>query len=89
MFQHPNTIDSPISRPEFGLEDDVHLTPLDEDHPLHLVSDFKACLIGDMLVYKLGAFITDLNASLTHIDENKVFMKVGKRRFLPSLSGCT
>ncbi|MCA9041333.1 MAG: hypothetical protein KDA65_13350 [Planctomycetaceae bacterium] len=88
MFQHPHTIDNATSHSEFGLEDDVYLTPLSEEQPLHLVSEFNACLIGDMLVYKLGAFISDLNASLVRVDENRVLMKVGRRRFIPSWAGC-
>ncbi|QDU81213.1 hypothetical protein Pla110_29520 [Polystyrenella longa] len=90
MFKHPHTIANAPSISEFAMteEEDVQLTPLSEDYPLHLVSEFKACVIGDMLVYKLGAFITDLNAQLISIDDNQVLMKIGRRRFMPSWSGC-
>ncbi|MAT16116.1 MAG: hypothetical protein CMJ46_12705 [Planctomyces sp.] len=88
MFQHPHTLDNALTRSEFATEDDVQLIQVSDEHPLHLMNEFKACLIGDMLVYKLGAFISDLNAKLVTVDENRVLLKVGRRRFMPSWSGC-
>lgn len=87
LFEWP-TATAASSAIEETKEEIETIVPLDEDRPLHLVNRFQACLLGDMLVYKLSGFLNETEADLVHVEENYVVLRVGKRRFLPSWYGC-
>ena len=43
---------------------------------------FKACIAADMVVYKLGGFVSDHDAEILEVDPKKVEIRVGKRTLL-------
>lgn len=44
---------------------------------------FQACIAADMIVYKLGGFVTDHNARLTEVTPKRAVVKLGSTGLLP------
>ena len=54
-----------------------------EVDPFLFESDFEALVSFDMVIYKLGGFVTDNNAKLTKVTPSQVVMQIGYVNFIP------
>ena len=51
--------------------------------PLFFDADFEALVSNDMVIYKLGGFITDYEARLRKVTPTQVVMQIGRVNFIP------
>ncbi len=56
--------------------------PTDKD-PLIFRAEFDALVSNDMVIYKLGGFITDNDTKLVKVTQTQVIMHVGRVSFIP------
>jgi diguanylate cyclase (GGDEF)-like protein/putative nucleotidyltransferase with HDIG domain len=61
-------------------QQDAKETPTD---PFVFTGTFSACVQSDMIVYKLGGFVTDQKANLVEVTPKRVVIRVGRRGLLP------
>ena len=61
-------------------QQDAAEAPLD---PFVFTGSFSACVQSDMIVYKLGGFVTDQKAKLVEVMPKRVVIRVGRRGLLP------
>ena len=54
--------------------------------PLLYTSGFSAIVPSEMVVYKLGGFVSDYKAVLLEVTTERVIMRIGRSSWLPSLS---
>lgn len=51
--------------------------------PFVFHGSFQACIAADMIVYKLGGFVTDHNARLTEVTPKRASVRIGSSGLLP------
>lgn len=51
--------------------------------PFLYETTFYACIAADMVVYKLGGFVTEHKAALVDVKPHRVVLRLGSRGFLP------
>jgi hypothetical protein len=51
--------------------------------PFLFQGSFQACIAADMIVYKLGGFVTDHNARLTEVTPKRAAVRIGSTGLLP------
>lgn len=67
-------------------EDEQSLENADAD-PYRFTSSFTACTQADLIVYKLGGFVSDNSAKLLEVTPNRAVVRVGSRGLLPFWGG--
>ena len=55
--------------------------------PFLFTGSFSACIAADMVVYKLGGFVTDQRARLLEVTPQRAVMRLGNRGLLPFWGG--
>jgi len=55
--------------------------------PFLFVGHFDACIGADMIVYKMGGFVSDHRATLVEVTPNRAVVRMGSRGLLPFWGG--
>ncbi len=63
--------------------DEGSKSEIDDTDPYRFTGSFSACTQADLIVYKLGGFVSDNSAKLLEVTPNRAVIRVGSRGLLP------